>query len=242
MRPLGEWFAARGFRVHAPLLPGFGMKISELGKTRWQDWASAGRAAWEALREGLQEGEKALLVGFSMGGAVALCVAAAAEAAPDQLVLIAPFWRMRDPRARWLPALQYAVPQLRPFQKADFSASTVRAQFERLEPTLDLDDPEVQRALKSQVSLPTSSLVALQRLGVQAFRAAPRINAPTLVLQGRSDATVAAADTRRLAVRLGGPVTLLELSGGHQLIASYRQEFEVLCKRLGENLLTSGGQ
>lgn len=239
LRALGDWFAAHGFRVHAPLLPGFGMNILELGRTRYTAWVEAARAAWEALLEGLPEGATTVLVGFSMGGAVALHVAASTGAQPHQLVLIAPFWRMQDPRARWLPALQYAMPQLRPFQKADFSASTVRAQFKRLEPTLDLDDPVVQRTLKSQVALPTSSLVELQRLGAGAYRAAPRVTAPTLVVQGQKDATVAAADTRRLALRVGGPVTLIEIPGGHQLIAAHGREFGELCRRLAQHLPSS---
>lgn len=175
LRALGGWLAARGFRVHAPLLPGFGADIPNLGKTRRAAWLGAARRAWEALREG--QGAQTVLLGFSMGGALALQVAARG-APPDKLVLLAPFWRLRDPRARWLPALQYAVRELRPFENTDFSASTVRAQFARLEPSLDLDDPAVQEALRTQVALPTSALVELQRLGAEAYRAAPACGRP----------------------------------------------------------------
>lgn len=217
---LAEVLSAGGLEVHVPLLPGFGLDIGRLKTTPWQAWVVAARDAWAALQEGA---EQAFLLGFSMGGAVALKLVAAlpANMCPDHLVLVAPFSRFADLRARALPLAQYVLPQLRPFQRADFSSEVVRAQFRRLEPTLDLDDPAVQRALKEQVVLPTASLVQLQRLGGSAYRAAPGITTPTLVLQGRDDTTVALADTRRLAVRLGGPLTYTELPGSHELIAPH---------------------
>jgi carboxylesterase len=241
LRALGERLAARGFRVYAPLLPGFGTDIPNLGTTRRAAWLAAAQNAWEALHEEPTPAEaQTVLLGFSMGGALALQVAASSFP-PRKLVLLAPFWRLRDPRARWLPALQYAVRELRPFENADFSASTVRAQFARLEPSLDLDDPAVQEALRTQVVLPTSALVELQRLGAGAYRAAPRVRAPALVIQGLEDDTVAAEDTRRLALRLGGPVTLFEVPGTHHLISPDSAAFNSLCDRLEAQLLGDRG-
>ena len=213
MLPLAEVLAEGGLEVHGPLLPGFGMDIEKLGKTQWQDWVRAAQQVWEQAQTGA---ETTLLLGFSMGGAVALNL----KAQPDRLVLLAPFWRLADPRAKLLPVAQYILPQLKPFQNADFTHEVVRSQFRRLEPTLDLDDPEVQHELKEKVLLPTSSLLELQRLGRAAYRAAPRVKTPALVLQGRDDTTVSPADTRRLAARLGGPVTFTETSGTHEFIAS----------------------
>lgn len=232
LRAVAEFLVTLGFQVRVPLLPGFGMGISELGRTRWGRWVEAAESAWDDLKQG---SDSAVLLGFSMGGAVALN--AAAHARPDQLVLIAPFWRMSDARARLLPLLRYALPQLRPFEKADFASEVVRAQFRRLEPTLDLSDPEVQRAIREQVALPTAALVELQRLGVRAYRAAAKVSAPTLVLQGRTDTTVALADTRRLAARLRGPVTFSELGGGHQLIGPHEAGHGALLGALRQNLL-----
>ena len=221
--PLAERLQAGGLEVRGPLLPGFGLDIGNLGKTRWQAWVAAARSAWEALHGDAErrDADETFLVGFSMGGAVALNFLAdlPPELRPDRLVLIAPFSRLADPRAKLLPLAQYALPQLRPFEKADFSSQVVRAQFGRLEPTLDLNDPAVQAAIRTQVVLPTSSLVELQRLGAHAYRAAPRVTIPTLVVQGLSDTTTAPADTRRLALRLGGPLTYAELGGTHDLIS-----------------------
>ena len=198
LRPVAEFLVAQGFEVRAPLLPGFGAGMAALGSTRWRDWVGAA----QALGTTSEVPSTPCCSGFSMGGAVALNVAA--RTPPDRLVLIAPFWRLPDRRAGLLPMLQFAVPQLKPCAQADFAAESVRAQVARIDPTLNLDDPDVQQALREQIVLPTSSLVALQRLGRHAYRAAPKVTAPTLVFQGRDDPTVRTADTRRLAARLGG--------------------------------------
>ena len=227
MLPLAEVLAERGLEVHGPLLPGFGMDIGNLGKTRWQDWVRAAQTAWKGVQDGA---ETTLLLGFSMGGAVA--VKLAAEADPDKLILISPFWRLSDPRAKLLPVAQYVLPQLRPFQNADFTKGVVRSQFRRLEPALNLDDPEVQRELRQRVVLPTRSLVELQRLGRRAYRAAPQVKTPTLIVQGRDDTTVSPADTRRLAARLGGPVTFSEISSTHELISRDATGFNGLVEQL----------
>ena len=219
MLPLAEVLAAGGLEVHGPLLPGFGMDIEKLGKTPWQNWVRAAQTVWEQVQGGA---ETTLLLGFSMGGAVALNL----KADPDRLVLIAPFYRFADPRAKLLPVARFVLPQLKPFQNADFTAEVVRSQFRRLEPTLDLDDPEVQLELRERVVLPTASLVQLQRLGRSAYRIAPRVTTPALVIQGRDDTTVSPADTRRLTARLGGPVSFHEVSGTHELIAPNAAGFE----------------
>jgi len=234
LRPVAEFLLTLGFQVQVPLLPGFGVQIGALGRTRRQEWVQATTDAWKELAKGA---ETTVLLGFSVGGAVALH--AAAQAQPDRLVLIAPFWRLPDARAGWLPLVQYAVPQLKPFQGADFTSEVVRAQFRRLEPTLDLGDPVVQRTLREEVALPTSSLVEVQRLGRSAYRLASAVTAPTLIFQGRGDTTVLPTDTRRLALRLGGPITLSELEGDHQLIGAQETGHRELLHGLRQNLVSS---
>ncbi len=232
MLPLAEFLVGLGYEVHGPLHPGFGMDIENLGKTRWQTWVAAAKKHWETLQDGA---ESAVLIGFSMGGAVALSLAHSAN--PERLVLLAPFWRLADTRALLLPVARYVMPQLRPFQNADFTTDVVRAQFERLEPTLDLNDPVVQRELRERVVLPTSALVELQRLGQHAYRVAPEVMSRALVVQGRHDTTLSPADTRRLALRLGGPVTFSEIEdAGHPFIEASSPGHQELLERLRAEL------
>ncbi|MGQ9815827.1 MAG: alpha/beta hydrolase, partial [Candidatus Roseilinea sp.] len=87
MRPLAEVLASRGWRVRAPLLPCFGPDIVNLDRCRWQDWVKAIEAEWMTLCAA--PGHSAL-IGYSMGAAIALHVAAVRP--PNRLVLVAPFW------------------------------------------------------------------------------------------------------------------------------------------------------
>ena len=214
MRPLGEALAEAGVAARGILLPGFGPDGARLPSVRTADWLRAANNAWEEVAAGA---ERTTLVGFSMGGAVALQLAA--RRAPDRLVLIAPHWRFADRRALALPVAKHVVRAIRPFQDADFSNPGIRQAFAEMAPGADLDDPAVQVRLRPETALPTASLDELRRVSAGGGAAAGRIDAPTLILQGRNDATVLPHDTRRLAARIRGPISLHELSGGHVLVS-----------------------
>src|SRR5436305_1135017 len=49
MRPLAEAFAAAGFTVELPLLPGHGTSLDDIIATGWDDWSGAGEAACQEL-------------------------------------------------------------------------------------------------------------------------------------------------------------------------------------------------
>jgi pimeloyl-ACP methyl ester carboxylesterase len=57
----------------------------------------------------------------------------------------------------------------------------------------------------------------LLRVGKEAYRVAPQVNVPTLIVQGTQDETVPARRTRRLLQRLPGPVHYEETNTGHDL-------------------------
>src|SRR3954470_20421448 len=69
MRPLAEALNAAGVAARGVLLPGFGPDIARLSRVQAEEWLDAARKAWHDVRRGA---ERATLVGFSMGGAVAL--------------------------------------------------------------------------------------------------------------------------------------------------------------------------
>lgn len=213
MRPLGETLARNGYTARAIRMPGFGPDVPRLGEITKQDWLDAAAAAWAELRA---IHSPAVLVGFSMGGAVAMHLAT--EQPPDAMVLFAPFWRMEGWPARVIPIAKHFMPSIAPFEKADFRDPAVRAQFDAIAPDLDLDDPETQQFLREQVRLPLSTLDDVLRLGRQAHKLAPRVVAPTLIVQGEADATVTPAATRKLRDRLRGPVSYAEIPGDHQLV------------------------
>lgn len=214
LRPLANRLAATGLTVHAPLLPGFGRHVADLPHQTHADWLTATRRAWTAQR---RFHEPSILVGFSMGGALALQLAA--EVHPELLVLVAPFTRFAQTTANWAMPLMAALGlKFRPFAKADFSDEAVQADLSRIAPGIDLSDPATAQLLRDEVAIPTRTLEQLRRLGRAAAKAAPAVRCPTLVLQGTEDDTVLPADTRRMLSHIGGPLKYIELPAGHDII------------------------
>lgn len=72
MRPLAEAFAAAGFTVSMPLLPGHGTQVEDMVPTRWEDWSAAAEQAYSALAARC---EKVVVAGLSMGGTLTLWLA-----------------------------------------------------------------------------------------------------------------------------------------------------------------------
>ena len=192
LRPLASFLAETGWQVRVPLLPGFGSDIEALGRKRWQDWTRAVESEFEKLALGA---ERTLLLGFSMGGAVALVTATNIK--PDTLVLLAPFWRFDDWRVNLLPVFKHVVRQVKPFENADFGNPQTRETFKEIVPDADLSDPETQARLKKSVTLPTEAIDQLRQLGRRAYALAPRVSAPCLVIQGEGDTTVRPEHTRK---------------------------------------------
>ena len=88
MKPIGVALAAQGLRVEGIRLPGHGTSISDLRNRRWAEWIDEASRGLDRLRAGC-----ATVVVFaqSMGGAVALHLAATRGHDVDGLVLSNPY-------------------------------------------------------------------------------------------------------------------------------------------------------
>lgn len=220
-RPMGESLAGRGWRVHLPLLPGFGHEYDTLAGTTWRDWRAAVAAELRAAgREARRRGGRLVAIGFSMGGALVLSSLTDEGVDVDGVVLVAPFTRFVDRRALFLPLARFVVKHLRPYAAADFSCPDVRDHVLRKVGSVDLDDPEVQRNLRRQVTVPVRALDELRRAGRHALRAACTVEGlPVLVIQGGRDTTVAPATTRSLVERFPTPPETVWLpQADHRLV------------------------
>ena len=217
MRPLAEMLFQDGWTVEGLLLPGFGPEIATLPQRHRGEWIAAVEDTLRALR---QAGHRPLLlVGYSMGAAVSLN-ASTGDAPPDGLALLAPFWWQE--RA-WLRvaggALRPFLPgSFRPFRSANFANPQFRHAIAGFMPGLDLEDPQVQQTVR-EIPIPLSLIEQVLEIGQDAYRAAPQITAPTLVVQGARDEVVRASQTRKLLARFAARPQYHEVPAAHDLTA-----------------------
>jgi carboxylesterase len=213
MRPLAQELAAAGITARGVLLPGFGEDVARLKYVRAEDWLATARAAWEETREGAS---RTTLIGFSMGGAIALRLAAEAGQAPDQLILLAPHWKFADRRAVILPVAKYVIREFKPFGRVDFDSPDMRRMLAEMAPGADLDDPRVRHRLRNSATIPTHALDELRRVGASAGVVATRIPTPATIVQGMQDTTTLPKHSRLLAARMGA--ALREVPGDHLIV------------------------
>ncbi len=213
MRPLAEALHAWGWTAQALLLPGFGPELDLLPTMRLADWTQAVRDAAHALR---RSHRPFVVIGFSMGGSLAL--ATASELQPDALILLSPFTGLQTRLWQWLPLFRRLVPRLRPFRlfKPNFSDPRFRQGMEGFLPGVDWDDPAAQAAMRD-FTVPVAVLDEVRKAGNTALQAVAEATMPALILQGREDPIVPPKQTRQLLSLYSGPHCYAELDGAHDL-------------------------
>jgi esterase/lipase len=223
LRGLAETLVERGWQVSVPLLPGFGKDIINLASRNRNDWLGKIKSEYETLKKGSKH---VLLVGFSMGGALSLTSAVTLK--PDQLILLAPFSKLPDWREKLLPVVKYVLPELRPFEKADFNDSSVIAEFKKMLPDTDLTDVTIQTQLRKLVTLKTESLVQLREVGKLALINAPKVSCSSVIIQGTDDKTVIVRYTQRLVGQFKTKPNYIEIPGGHEFTKPFDPHYAKL--------------
>jgi carboxylesterase len=106
MYELEQHLHARGFAIANMLLPGHGTSTRDFAQSRWEHWLEA--VYGEAARA-LTRGERVILIGHSMGGALSLATAASMPGVAGVAALCAPVLLDEGTRSaiaqvyRWLP-------------------------------------------------------------------------------------------------------------------------------------------
>jgi carboxylesterase len=161
--------AETGFTVSVPRLPGHGTTTRDFLSTGWRDWL---RAAQDARLELENRYAPVHIVGLSMGGLLAVILAAGQ--APEKLVLAAPALQIHaQPILSLSPLLRLFI---RRFPQAE------RKEYEEQELN------ELAREYWDYHQM--AQLSQLRRLQKMALRLLPRLTSPTLTIVSRTDKMV----------------------------------------------------
>lgn len=186
LQPLAERLAKDGHTVRAILLPGHGENPERLKGIPWQRWAEHVEAQLDMLKQTTQ---RVVVVGFSMGGLLALLMAARGRC--DAIVAMAPALELRMQKQMILAGIvKFVMPWMYPFKKADFNSHETQANIRQYIPDADFSDSHLIARLRAEVRIPLSAigqLIAVQRAVRPTLKA---VRVPLLVIQGRQDQTV----------------------------------------------------
>lgn len=200
---LATFLQEHGMGTTTMLLPGHGEHGCEMRPVHWQEWTAAVHTELNRLKE---QCDLVFLLGHSLGGTLALYVAAQEEV--TGVVAICPPLQL-DP---WLPLvvglLKYVMPVV---------------------PTLhaDVRDPEARRRLGEVYRWASTQTMASALQFCQHVRAAlPQVTAPALILTSLHDHVVPARDAQEIYHLLGSPTKHLVTfqHSAHVLIMDYDRE------------------
>jgi carboxylesterase len=180
---LAEYLHGRGFSVRVPLLAGHGRALSAFAGASADEWRRDAERELEAMRA---THEWVGLVGLSMGGALALRLAADRPNLPA-LVLLAPYVAM-PPAIQRMAETSRFWGWLLPY----FSSRGGRSVR---------DEQASERSLGHGLFTP-AALRALYDVYTDALRALQRVKTPTLVIQSREDNRIPAESAERAFAQL----------------------------------------
>ncbi|MFE3827765.1 alpha/beta hydrolase [Streptomyces sp. NPDC059092] len=178
LRPWAEYLAARGLTVSLPLLPGHGTRWEDMRLTGWQDWyAEVDRA----LRELLERCERVFVLGLSMGGALALRLAAKHGRAVSGVVVVNPGIKVHGAAAYALPAVRHLVATTKGVASDIAKEGSAEIGYDRV-------PLHCAHSLRNFFRLVDGEL--------------PRVNQPLLLLHSAVDHVVPPADSARILGRV----------------------------------------
>jgi carboxylesterase len=206
MRPMGEYLAARGLTVSAPLLPGHGTTPDDLARTTWQDWYGHIEGTCDGLRG---KCEKVFVVGFSLGALLALHLAARHEV--SGLVALSPAVLVRDWRIHLVPLLRHVIKTMPKDPDPQHS---------------DLTDKEALKGFWSYDVHPVSAAYQLYLLQKVVRPELGRIRTPTLIIYATRDMSIHPQSGPTLYNEIGSPdkEQLVLHNSGHGIVLDAERE------------------
>jgi carboxylesterase len=204
---LAAKLSAGGYGVYAPLLPGHGRNLAAFTKSGADDWA---HAAKDAFAEMHRRHRSVSIVGLSMGGALAVALAAEVQDVPA-LILIAPYIEM--PRV-----LSGAASTHRLWGRF---TGELKAEHPR-----SIHDPIEREKNLAYGAVTGSCLYQLLKVVTRARKALGDVTAPTLLIQSRDDPRCSRRGAEQAMRKLGAREKKLVWTdgAGHIITVDYGRE------------------
>ena len=179
-----------GLPYRIPCLCGHGADSPEaLRGVSWQDWVDD---ANKALHDLLNEVDKAIVIGYSMGGLIGISLAADHSDLLDSLILVAAVVRIK--------AL------IAPGRILNFIAPLIVKLIKKWPMPPEYVEPELAKNHDSYPWAPTDAIASLFELSKVARNRLREVSVPTLIIQSRND-TVAAAECPEIILNgIGTPM------------------------------------
>ncbi len=199
MSLLGESLALQGYSVLAIRLFAHGTRYQDMRRARWQDWIANLEDGWHILNG---ETRPVIIVGFSLGGSLALYFAAHF---PVQAVIsiAAPHHLPKDPRLPFLKIMSFFIPYL-------YSSK----------PPVWFDQSERHRHIRYPNDS-TRALAEVHEFLSHLQVALPKVTAPALLIYSKNDPTVTAREQHmeKFAQAIRSPIkqTMILEQSGHIL-------------------------
>jgi carboxylesterase len=189
IRGLAQAFAAAGFAVELPLLPGHGRTVEAMIPTRWSDWSAHDDAAYRDLAARC---ERVVVAGLSMGGTLAAWLA------------------IQHPEIAGVITINGAFdPPAGPFVEM---VREMLAQGHDRMPGVGNDVAEPGQEELAYQESPLEPLLSLVEQGTaEVFGRLGEIRCPALVFSSRQDHVVPPTSADVFCARAGGPVERIDL-------------------------------
>lgn len=189
MRGLAEAFAAAGFTVELPRLPGHGTSVDDMATFTFADWSEAVEQTYTELASRC---ERVVVAGLSMGATLATWLTA------------------RHPEIAGLVVINGALAPLEPNIREGLEQLVEQGVTRIPGPGNDIADPGQTELAYTET--PTAQLLSLLDAVDALQDELPRIHCPSLVISSDQDHVVPPVSSDHFAERVGGPVERVRLA------------------------------
>ncbi len=189
VRPLAEYLHHQGCSVYGVRLPGHGTAPKQLTDVSWQDWMDSLMRGYAVIRQHCRE---VIVGGFSLGGTLALLLAARHAGEIDGVFSINAPMRLRDRRAPLVPAIVRWNGAMRMLGLCDGHVQRSNSDTESPDINYELDYLTGIREVRRAMDACRKSLSA--------------VTAPALIIQADADPLVGPDGAKALVARLGSKI------------------------------------